>query len=203
MDFRKAAFVIGSAALLAGSAPTIAQGVARAQEVIVGNGDDRPVPTKAIGTTTVAGAVQVPGGVAITGTPTVQLADGQVVTAKAAPPERYQRRLAALNTSTIQAEVCEPIVVPAGKRLVLDSSLWELARTGGDGTPRAHLTVATSNGATSFDRFAPETLATTDTGTTGRLEGPIVLDGTTSGSVCARPQTRAETVLTGTLEPAS
>lgn len=190
--YRKAGFVIASAALLAASAPTIAQGVEKVQSVLITNGTDRPVPTKPVGTTPVSGAVEV------SGTPTVRLADGQVVAVAPRAPQRFTKRLVAFNNGD-GVENCTTLEVPDGKRYVIEGVLFELNPLG-DVRPSAHLLIATGSGSTSFDRFTPDLTSRSGNFLNGRLDGPILAQPDSTVAVCGGPRTEASGILTGTVE---
>lgn len=196
---KQAAVVICGAALLAASAPTVASGVGKVTDVFITNGDDKPVPTKAIGTTAVSGAVSVPGGVSVNGKPDVAVPDGVsingTVPVTSAAPERYNRRFGATHADDGSSEVCTPVEVPDGKRLVVDVVHFEAEA--GD-VADTYVRQVTDMGPSGFlfDRFRPEPTS----GNGGRLEGPFIGDDKSTLTVCAREAARLAAVVVGTLE---
>ena len=117
------AVLVGLLALSGGHTSQAAPG---AQDVNVVNPTDRPVPTRAQGTTAVAGTVQAQQGgswnVAITGTPTFQVgntADNPVWIRDSVPTrEPFSQVLS--NTFAQQGSGLIGFQVPDGKRLVIE-----------------------------------------------------------------------------------
>lgn len=118
------------------------------KDVVIRNGDDQPVPTKAIGTTQVAGSVGVTGtpsvnvantpSVSLAGTPSVNVAGTPSVNVAGTPSVKVANDQPIAVTSVDQSPVATPIArqltftfngsafddaeyaVPAGKRLVME-----------------------------------------------------------------------------------
>jgi hypothetical protein len=215
---RRAALIIGGAALLAAASPTIAGAVKTAEQVIVANTADQPVPTKAIGTTNVAGTVNVagkpnvavPDGVAINGTPTVEVDDSTPVAVAPAAPERVVlavERFAEAGSGEQCSKLPDP---PAGKQYAIDAFQLELTTTGNPPGQNGYVLDVESNGSggISLFRFTGDWLERGAERYSARIEGPFVHDGTThSLSACASGfggnDARVRGVALGTLVPAS
>lgn len=190
---KKAAVIVAVGLVLAAAAPTLALAAVRAQEVLVRNTDAEPVPTKAIGTTSVSGAVgingpvsvsgavSVPDGVAINGTPTVNVAGGSLTMA---PAERFVAQASA--TGGTGGEVCSDLAVPADTRYLVEAIHLDV-NTSAEPNVYIRLTRATGPGATSFLRFtAPLVQRGPAIGSfrslSGRIEGPFVAHPSNAGS---------------------